>query len=149
MGGVFIAVISVIVALWFLIRVRQPFQTGIAWPFVILGVIFFVICLSVALRSDADLARVTSMIESDRAGLATKELPRMAAVMRNFTVIISIEVLFLVASISTLLFMNLSVHTKGVMTGLLMQASWLFIFDMFARSRGADYYNYLRSVVDL
>jgi hypothetical protein len=145
--GAMIAVLSVAIALWFLLRSRQPFQTGIAWPFLILGIVFFIICASVAFRSNSDASRVSKMITGDRTSIASQEIPRMTAVMRNFTVIISLEIAFLVASISLLLLANLTTTWKGAMTGLLVQASWLLIFDMFARARGAEYLTYLESIV--
>ena len=144
--GVAIAAISILIALWFFFKVKQPFQTGMAYPFMLLGIVFFVICLSVALRSSGDLARVTNMIEQDRGALASVEVPRMAAVMRNFTVIIILEVTFLLVSGSLLLWVNLSPQWKGAMTGLLIQATWLFVFDLFANSRGKVYANYLEGL---
>ena len=146
-AGAAIAVGSVAIALWFLFRSRQSFQAGMAWPFIILGIIFFMICFSVARRSDGDASRVTSMLATDQASLVSTELPRMVTVMRNFTVIISLEIAFLLASVSLLIWANLSMTWRGVMTGLLIQASWLLVFDLFARARGAVYMNYLEGVI--
>lgn len=146
--GVAIAAISILVALWFFFKVKQPFQTGMAYPFAALGVVFFAICLSVAMRSSGDMTRVTNMIEQDRAALASIEVPRMAGVMRNFSIILVLEVTFLVVSGSLLLWATLSPAWKGAMTGLLIQATWLFIFDLFAQSRGKEYANYLQRLVD-
>src|SRR5262245_50481185 len=81
--GAAIAVLSAGVALWFFLKGRNAFQTGLAWPFLILGILFFIICLSVALRSDADATRVTTMVNGDLTTLKGVELPRMTAVMRN------------------------------------------------------------------
>jgi len=147
-GGAIIAILSVAVALWFFFRVRQPFQTGMAWPFLVLGIIFFIICLSVARRSDGDAARVEALISQNQPGLRSEELPRMTGVMRNFTIIISLEVVFLLTSISLLVWGNLSIAWRGAMTGLLIQAAWLFVFDMFARSRGGVYLNYLKTLAE-
>jgi len=146
-AGATIAVISIVLALWFFFKVKQPFQTGMAYPFMLMGIAFFAICLSVAFRTSGDLARVTAMIEQDRAALASVEVPRMTAVMRNFTIIIVLEVTFLLVSGSLLLWANLSPAWKGAMTGLLIQASWLFVFDLFAQSRGKTYATYLQSLV--
>jgi hypothetical protein len=146
-AGVAIAAISILIALWFFFRVKQPFQTGMAYPFMLLGIVFFVICLSVALRSSGDLARVTNMIQQDRPALASVEIPRMNTVMRNFTVILVLEVTFLLVSGSLLLWVDLSPSWKGAMTGLLLQAAWLFIFDLFAHSRGKEYAAYLESLL--
>jgi hypothetical protein len=145
-GGAMIAILSIGIALLFFLRIKQPLQTGMAWPFLILGFIFFVICLSVALRSGADASRVSLWVDTSKENLTSQELPRMIGVMRNFTIIISLEVVFVLVSITCLFAMNLSTLTRGVMLGLLIQAGWLLIFDMFARSRGADYLSYLKSV---
>jgi hypothetical protein len=145
-AGAGLAVLSIVLALWFLLRVRHPLQTGMAWPFMLLGLIFFVICLTVALRSNSDASRVSSWLADGKSNLASQELPRMTGVMKTFTVIISVEVLMLAASISCLLFLNMTRFTRGVILGILLQCCWLFIFDMFARSRGAEYLNYIKSV---
>jgi hypothetical protein len=146
-GGAIIAVASIGIACWFLFRVRQPFQSGMAWPFLGLGILFFTICLSVAIRSTSDIARVTSMVKSNLPGIASEEQPRMSAVMRTFTIIIAVETAFVVASIAILLLADPSPVWRGVTTGMLVQAGWLLIFDLFARYRGAQYYEYLNGLM--
>jgi hypothetical protein len=145
--GAALALLSILVALWFFMRVKQPFQTGVAYPFLSLGIIFFTICLSVALRSQADISRVMTMIDNDLGSLRSIEVPRMNGVMRTFSIIIVIEITFVCTSAALLFFANLSPVWRGVMTGLLIQAGWLLIFDLFAQNRGREYANYLQGVV--
>jgi len=146
-AGAAIALISVLVSLWFFFRIKQPFQTGMGYTFLLLGILFFIICVSVAWRTQADIARVSMMIGSDIASLKTVEIPRMNSVMRTFSIIIGIEITFVLASAALLFFANLSPTWKGAMTGLLVQAGWLLVFDLFAQSRGREYDSYLQSLV--
>lgn len=146
-AGAVIALASIAIAVWFLFKTKEQYTTGISYPFLVLGIIFFAICASVATRSTADLRRVTDIIQSSPPLLGNGEIPRMQKVMANFNVIIVLELVFVTSSLLVLVFASPSPLWKGVWTGLIIQSAWLLVFDLFARSRGKDYFIFLQSVL--
>ena len=57
---------------------------GMAWPFLLVGLIQLIVGASVYFRSPRDARRVNRMLENDPAQIRKEEIPRMEQVMRNF-----------------------------------------------------------------
>jgi polyferredoxin len=141
--GVGIGITAIALATYFLLKVKQPFYTGMSYPFLVLGFFFLVICAGVYVRSPKDITRVEGYLQAHSDQLQKEELPRMDAVMRNFKVIIVVEILLIVAALVILLFTNMAATWKGVSAGVLILATLLLGFDYLADQRGSVYHQFL------
>jgi len=141
--GIGIGVVAIAFAIYFLTKVKQPFYTGMSYPFILIGLFFLVICTGVFLRSPNDIKRVNSWLEAGSAELQQQEFPRMEKVMRNFKVIMIAEVTLILLSAGLPLFASLSENWKGVCAGVLILATLLLAFDWLADKRGSEYYQFL------
>jgi hypothetical protein len=143
--GGFASAVSILVGLYFLFKERHPFYTGIAYPFLILGFFFLVICTTIVLRTASDISRVNTAVErNDRDGVQ-KEAARMEKVMASFRVVIIVEIVLIIASVIILFVMKHQLLGKGIAAGLLIQAGFFLAFDLLAQSRGKEYVHLLRS----
>lgn len=141
--GACFAALSLVVALYFLLSVRQPFYSGMAYPFLVMGLFFLVICTTVAHRAPADIARVTSFITENRSLIREQELPRMNNVMTSFRIIIVIELVLIVASVVVLIVLGDKSLIKGIFAGVLIHASFFLLFDLLAQQRAKEYLEFL------
>src|SRR5262245_42343056 len=94
--GLATTVIAIIAAVYFLIKIKQPFYNGMGYALILLSLGLGGICVSVITRAPKDIARVTNMIDAKTGDLATVEIPRMQAVQRNFNVFITGEIVLIV-----------------------------------------------------
>lgn len=145
--GITIGGIALLLALYFWLKVKQPFYVGMAYPLVIVGTFFLIICTGVFFRSPRDIARVQHAIGNDRSHIKSVELPRMDGVMKTFRVIMVVEVVLVAVSALLLLFAPLSPAWKGAMSGLLALAASLLAFDWLAAQRGQVYLDFLKGLV--
>lgn len=143
-GGIAIGITAIAFAAYFLLKTREPFYSGMAWPLLVVGLLFLVICVGVFVRSPKDMTRVTEYVQSGSPQLQNEELPRMEKVMKNFKVIMVVEVILIVLSIGLLLLAPLSPAWKGTFAGILIMASLLLCFDFIADKRGQVYWDFLK-----
>jgi hypothetical protein len=144
-GGFVVGIVTIGLAAYWLIKLKQPFYNGMSWPLLFFGLFISSICIGIIIRTPKDVQRVTSMIETRGPQIQTEELPRMEVVMRNFKVIIVVEIVFILIS-AAFLFMNIASVWKGVAAGILCYAVFLLMFDVMAQSRGAIYLQFLQSI---
>lgn len=146
-GGMALGFLATAVALYCLLKIKQPYYNGLAWVLLVLGLFFFIICIGVFLRSPKDVARVHAVIEHDAAQLKQEELPRMERVMRTFKVIMVAEVSLLVLSVVMIWFVPVPPVWKGAFVGVLIMATLMLAFDYLADKRGAEYLEFLKAQV--
>lgn len=139
-------VIAISFAVYFLVRLRQPFFNGVAYPLMVIALIQIAVGSSVYFRSPKDTARVNEMFQNEKARINTGEIPRMEQVMRNFEIYRWVELALLVAG--AILFFSFQPMTfwKGTGLGLFIQAGFMLLLDFFAESRGKVYLEFLRSL---
>lgn len=145
-GGIILGLAAIAVAGYFLLRVREPYYSGMAWPLLVIGLLFLIICVGVFVRSPQDITRVTDYVQANSPLLQSEELPRMARVMKTFKVILIVEVALVVLSVALLLLAPLTPTWKGVFTGILIMALLLLAFDYLADKRGQIYWDYLKGL---
>src|SRR5687768_573016 len=97
--GIVFSILSIALALYLLFKSDKSFFTGLAYPFIIFPVLLMIICIGVVIRSSKDIARVHNIIQTTKSKLRTEELPRMENVLRNFKIIIWVEVCFIIAGV--------------------------------------------------
>jgi hypothetical protein len=144
--GIGIGVVAILVAICFLVRIKQPFFNGASYPLLIVGLFFLVICTGVYMRSPKDIVRVNAAIANDPTHVKSIELPRMEKVMSNFRVIMIVEVSLVLISAAGLLFFRLAPTWRGALSSLLILSLLLLAFDWLADKRGNEYHQYLKTI---
>jgi hypothetical protein len=144
--GLATTILATLVAVYFLVKVKQPFYNGMGYSLILLSIGLGSICISVITRSPKDISRVTNMIQSKSKEIATTEIPRMTAVQRNFNVFITAEAVLIVVCCAALYFLSAGSPWRGVAAGVLMYAVYLMAFDTIARARGKVYLDFLSTL---
>lgn len=143
--GLATTIIAIVISVYFMVKVKQPFYNGMSYSLIVLSIGLGSICISVITRSPKDIARVTTMIQSQRSELANTEIPRMRAVQKNFNVFITAEIILIVICAAGYFFLS-NPMWRGVATGILIYGVYLLAFDTIARARGKVYLEFLESL---
>ncbi len=143
---VLVGVVAVLLSTYFLLKVRQPFYNGIAYPLVAVALIQLIVGTSVFFRSPKDILRVTQMVQTERAKIQTEEIPRMKVVMKNFVLYRGIEIALMLIGLLLFFYFEPSTVLKGIGLGLFIQASFMLFLDYFAESRGKIYLTFLENL---
>lgn len=138
--------IAIIVSAYFFIRLKQPFYNGLAYSLIVIALIQLTVGISIYYRSPKDISRVNQIIQTDKAKIKTKEIPRMKTVMKNFVLYRWIEISLIIIGIIMFLFLGPGTIWRGVGLGLFIQAGLMLLFDYFAESRGTIYLEYLQNL---
>jgi multidrug transporter EmrE-like cation transporter len=78
---VFVGLVAIGFATYFFIKVKQPFYNGMAYPLIAVALIQIVVGSTVYFRSPKDIARVSQMVQTEKAKIQSEEIPRMETVM--------------------------------------------------------------------
>lgn len=144
---ILVGVVAIIVATFFLTKIKQPFYNGMAYLLILVALIQIVVGGTVYFRSPKDITRVTQIVETDRAKIQTEEIPRMTTVMKNFSIYKWIEIALILVGVMLFFFFQPMSLGKGIGLGLFIQASFMLLLDFFAESRGKAYLAYLQSLL--
>jgi hypothetical protein len=137
-------IIALLVSLYFLIRVKKSFYTGLVFPLLFIGTIQLAVGTIIYLRSDSDKERVLNYMTLEPERINSEEIPRMAMVMKTFVYYRYIELAFIITGILLMFYIPASDLVKGIGMGLLIQASIILAADYFAERRGEIYLKNLR-----
>jgi hypothetical protein len=139
-----IGLAALIIASYYLIKIKQPFFNGLSYSIIMVALIQLAVGSSVYLRSFKDLQRVDNFLLQEISKIKTAEIPRMEAVMKNFVIYRWVE--FFLIIIGLLFYFYFPVYNvwKGVGLGLIIQSSLMLGLDYFAESRGKIYMDYLQ-----
>jgi hypothetical protein len=140
---VFVGLVAIGFATYFFIKVKQPFYNGMAYPLIAVALIQIVVGSTVYFRSPKDIARVSQMVQTEKAKIQSEEIPRMETVMQKFGSYKWIEIILLLAGIIMYFYFAPTTFYKGLGLGLAIQASFMLFLDFFAESRGKTYLEYL------
>lgn len=139
LGGVF----AISSAMYFFVKVEQPFYNGIAYPLIAVALIQIVVGGSIYFRSPKDIVRVEQIVQTDKLKIQTEEIPRMQTVMKNFALYKRIEISLIVVGTIMFFYFQPTTIWKGVGLGLFIQASFMLLLDLFAENRGNSYLKFL------
>lgn len=143
---VLVGLVSIALATYFFIKVKQPFYNGMAYPLIAVALIQLTVGCSVYLRSAKDIIRVENIAQSEISKIEMEEIPRMQTVMKNFTLYKWVEISLIVVGIIMFFFFPPMTLWKGMGLGLSVQAGFMLALDLFAESRGKTYLEYLQTM---
>jgi hypothetical protein len=143
---ILVGLLTLLIGVYLIIKVKQPFNNGVAYSMIAIALIQITVGDSVYERSPKDITRVTEIIQSDKTRIQSEEIPRMEVVMKNFAIYRWAEIVLLIAGIAMYFYFQPSTLLKGLGLGLVIQAGFMLLLDYFAESRGGVYLDYLRSL---
>jgi hypothetical protein len=138
---------TVVVGIYCWLVVRKPFYSGLAYPFVLIGLIELFVGVTVFLRSPKDIERVENFAVLEPHRILKEEIPRMEGVARSFVYLRYAELALLATGILMMYLMK-SDLAKGLGLGLFIQASAILAADYFAERRAETYQKELRKSVE-
>ncbi len=142
---IIVGVITISLAFIFWFIIKYSFYNGLAFPFLIIGLIQLIVGTTVYIRSPKDIVKVEHIIKHEPQKIQTEELPRMETVMKSFTIYKWIEIALILTGI--ILFMSFynssQTFWKGLGLGLIIQASLMLSLDIVAEKRGGTYIQHL------
>jgi multidrug transporter EmrE-like cation transporter len=143
---VLVGIVTLLLSAYFLVKMKQPFYNGMAYPLIVVALIQLTVGSSVYFRSPKDIARVNQIMQTDATKIQTEEIPRMETVMKNFVLYRWIEIALVVIGIALFLYFQPMTLWKGVGLGLAIQSIFMLLLDYFAESRGKVYLDYLQTL---
>lgn len=143
---IFVGLVAIAFAIYFFVKVRQPFFNGMAYPLIAVALIQIVAGSSVYLRSPKDIVRVNQILQTDKQKIKTEEIPRMVTVMKNFVLYKWLEIVLVLIGAIMFFYFRSKTFWSGAGGGLFIQAGFMLVLDFFAESRGKTYLEYLRTL---
>jgi len=140
---ILVGIIAISFATYFLVKIKQPFFSGMAYPLMAVALIQIVVGSSVYFRSPKDIVRVDKIVQADKPKIQSEEIPRMEVVMKNFVIYRWVEIALILVGIIMFFFFQPMSILKGIGLGLFIQASFMLLLDFFAESRGKTYLEFL------
>jgi hypothetical protein len=119
---------------------------GLAIPLIAVGLIQVGVGASVFLRTDRQVAGLVAQLETGAPALKAAEVPRMEAVMRNFTVFKGIELLVLLAGLTLTMALRRNELAYFAGVGCVAQGALMLVLDLLAEHRGQVYLDALRAL---
>jgi hypothetical protein len=130
--------VTALVASGLLLRGDGPWRS-MAWPLTAVAAIQVVVGLTVFLRTDAQMAGLLAKLASDPAAYRTEELARMSRVMSSFLLYEVVELVLIAAGVALTALHPGRQPLYAIGVGLLIQASFMLVLDLFAAQRGRAY----------
>lgn len=143
---VLVGIVAIILSTYFLIKLKQPFYTGMAYPLIVIALIQLTVGSSVYLRSPKDIERVNQIVQTDKSKIQTEEIPRMITVIKNFAIYKWVEIALILVGIIMFFYFRPATIWKGIGLGLFIQAGFMLLLDFYAESRGKTYLEYLQTI---
>jgi hypothetical protein len=142
-----IGLFALAAGIYFFISVKKPFYMGMAWPLIIIALIQLLVGTVVFVRSPKDIVRVEKMVDSNKSAIAIEEIPRMATVMKNFTIYRWVEIVLAAGGLILIFTQIAGSMSKGIGMGLFLQSLFMLVADYFAAKRGHVYLDWLQELV--
>jgi uncharacterized protein YpmS len=141
---VVVGIVALLLSAYFLVKMKQPFYNGMAYPLIVVALIQLTVGSSVYFRSPKDIDRVNQIMQTETAKIQTEEIPRMETVMKKFVLYRWIEIALVGIGIALFLYFQPMTLWKGIGLGIAIQSSFMLLLDYFAESRGKVYLDYLQ-----
>ena|ERR1700752_5343415 len=146
---VILGICAIALALFFWFIIKYSLFNGIAYPFLLIGIIQVIVGTSIIMRTSKDIERVENMAIHDSVKIKTEELPRMEKVLKDFKTYKIIELLLIVSGLFLYIyFFNAKLpFWKGLGLGLVIQSFIMLALDLLAEDRAAKYIDELRKIL--
>lgn len=142
----FMGVITILFACYFMMGLKTSFWRGVAIPFIVVALLEIIVGYTIVTRTPKDITRVENFMKQEPHKIKTEEIPRMEIVMKNFRNFRYIEIILIITGI-ILMYIGLATpFWTGIGLGLFIQAGIVLCLDFFAESRGKVYLDYLKSL---
>jgi hypothetical protein len=130
--------LSLAAALWLWFSVREPFARGLAASLLLTAALGLGVGGGVYFRTDAQVARLQQLQQSDAAGFAAQEGPRIRQVIKSFGIY---RLCYAAAVLIALLFVFVLGKPlfHGLAVGLLILAALGLTIDHYAEARAVRY----------
>jgi hypothetical protein len=137
-----LGVIAVGMTIW-LVRAHGPFR-AMAVPLALIGLGQLGIGVGLLARTDGQVAALTTGLRAEPETARERELGRMERVNANFTGVEIVEAVLIACGVGLALGMRARPTAMAVGMGLVLQASVMLVFDLFAEARAQVYTAWLR-----
>jgi hypothetical protein len=137
--------IAILIACYFIFALKNSFQNGIAYSIAAIAFIQIVVGTTVYIRSPKDIDRVNQLIQNEKTKIWSEEIPRMNAVMKNFTLYKYIEIALIILGFGLLVLYKNDL-LKGIGLGLVIQSSIMLLLDFIAAARADVYIRFLQNL---
>jgi hypothetical protein len=94
-----------------------------AYPLVVIAFMQIVVGGTVYLRTDSQLSTLSAQLQTNPAAFKVEETARMIAVMKNFSIYKTIEMLLLITGIGIIAFLQRYDVAAGIGVGLVLQSA--------------------------
>jgi ABC-type xylose transport system permease subunit len=141
---IILGIAAIILALVFFFYLKTNWYKGAAIPFLIVGIMHFIVGVTVYKRSDGDRQRNVYAYDLNPGELKAKELPRMEKVNRNFVVIRYFEIVLLLIGLGLIFSFKNNLDKNfwvGLGMALAVEAVVSLGADYFAEKRAKEYTN--------
>jgi hypothetical protein len=149
-AGVLFIVVGVsflLISLYSWLTIKKPFYTGMAYPFLLIGLIEITVGVTIYLKSPADNDRVENYLTLEPERILNEEIPRMETVMKSFVYYRYVEFAFIFTGVMLMFYIGKSELVKGIGFGLFIQGTVMLGADYIAERRGHLYLERLRQEV--
>jgi membrane glycosyltransferase len=143
--GIIIGSVCILTSIYFLF-LQKPMLKGVAYSVIPLSILLLTICIGIVIRTPNDLERVITFYKDEPQKIQTDELPRMEKVMKNFAMIMKVEIFIFAVGLLLATFFWKYELVKGVAIGLMLSSSVFYLFDYIAAKRGETYLEFLKSL---
>lgn len=145
---VVIALVAIITALFLFFYFKNPVGRGVAIPLLVIGLMQGVVGYTVYSRTDQQRKDIVYKMDMNKDALEKEEIPRMQAVMKQFTVLRYAEIGLLLTGIFLYAFFQKQPHRlwwAGIGLGIIIQAGISLVADGFAEKRAKLYLHGLQT----
>ena len=146
---IIIGITAIVLALIFLFYLKTNWYKGFAIPFILIGLLQFIIGFIVYKKCDQYRIRNVYAYDMLHKDLRTKEIPRMERVNKNFVFYRYTEIVLLLAGIGLFFYFRVSKpFWAGFCMALAIQAAIMLGADVVAEKRAHQYSRGLQSYID-
>jgi len=139
-----VALMALGLALWLWIHGHR--LRLMALPLVVVALMQLVVGVTIFARTDAQLAKLSTLLASAPTEFRHAETERMQTVMANFKLYKTVELALLVVGACLIAFLSKWDAATGIGIGLVVQAGFTLALDLFAEARGEAYLSALAGV---
>jgi hypothetical protein len=138
-----IGIITISFSAYALLKWGELFYKGFAIPVILIGLIQLTVGGTVYFRTANQIKTLEALIKKSKNEFALTEQPRMATVMKNFSLYKKVEVAFVLIGLLLIFALPTKEFWLGIGVGMLLQGALMLTADIFAERRGHEYLQHI------